>query len=234
MRYILREQIYGNLIEILEQKQVKINKSNINIWKLSKKLINTIKGKLRKSQKNICCYCECELNGKNEHIEHFFERNDFIDKIYLYENMLLSCDGDKNIVNNYDNNIHNKLNISCGNYKSASYHNQEKINYKLLLNPSKTNTSLLFNYYDGYISPKKNISNKEQQQVKFTIKRLNLDSEKMNTRRLNKIKEINNQIKDLNKAEKIIFLKHLLNENKEKLTPYFSTIKDNFSFLIDE
>lgn len=224
MREIKRVPIFGKLAEELKNKQKKVNINQKKEWKLSKVQSNSIFGKLLKSQGHLCCYCECRISKDNAHIEHFIERSDNIDRIYDYSNMLLSCEGDKNDKNKK---------TTCGHIKSKENHNKEKINYDLLLNPSSDKTSELFSYIDGYISPKKTCSKPEIKKVKYTISRLALDSQKLNNRRITEIIQVNKVLRELGGNEKIKVIKQLLNDKKIEIQPYFSTIKDNFSHVVN-
>ncbi len=241
MKNIVKTPIITKVSDGLKKKQEKINsgEKDSNWWSLSNGQRREIERKLFQSQGNICCYCECEIDKKNKHIEHFHERNDKPTKIYDYENMLLSCEGDKNAELEKIDGINNaklkrKENISCGHNKSESYHNNEKTNYDLLLNPIDVETSKLFLYTDlGEVEPSNDCSKLEVEKAKYTIKRLNLDCEKLNIRRENQILFFMKEINNLSNEEQEIIVKKILDLSKREITPYYSTIKDNFGYIIN-
>ncbi|MEA3450706.1 MAG: retron system putative HNH endonuclease [Bacteroidota bacterium] len=189
------------------------------------------KNKINARHKVHIRYCERRIEESDYHIEHFYEQHDFQNKIYDYDNMFISCDGDKNKIKDIKE-LQRIENISCGNKKTKSFHNDIEINYSLLLNPSDSGVSLLFSYLHGYISFNNSCSKEEKNKVKYTISRLNLDCDKLNIRRKNRIIGINSQLKELNKSEKSKFIRELLKENKTQLSAYYSTIKDNFDYLV--
>jgi hypothetical protein len=75
MKGIIKLPITKTVSELLQNKQNKINSGikNYKSWKLSSAQRKQIVNKLIKSQKAICCYCECRIDKKNSHIEHFYE-----------------------------------------------------------------------------------------------------------------------------------------------------------------
>ena len=100
------------------------------------------------------------------------------------------------------------------------------------MNPTAKNISALFSYENGIVEPSKKCTPIEEQQVKYTIKRLNLDAKTVEDNRKTEIDTINELLEDLTEEQKKVQLLSLLDETQAVLNPYFSTIKDNFGFLI--
>ncbi|OQY00201.1 MAG: TIGR02646 family protein [Bacteroidetes bacterium 4572_128] len=156
-------------------KDIKLNLKNKKNekWSLTKKERKEIESKLFKSQGYLCCYCECEIDTNNKHIEHFYERSDCKEKIYDYDNnLLLSCEGDRNAeLNDNISKKNRKENISCGHKKGKTYHKNAKLNYDLLLNPTDEKTFELFLYNDdGTVENSKICDKNEIKKVEYTIK----------------------------------------------------------------
>lgn len=184
MRKITRLEITDAVKEQLKKKQDKIDNGlqNHTWWKPSVGQKKNIIRKLIQSQKYICCYCECEIDEKDNHIEHFYERHDFPDKVYDYKNMLLSCQGN---TNNKMTKEERKANTTCGHKKSNSYHNKMEIDYYLLLNPVDIETADLFLYRDdGIIEPTEKCTKIERQKANYTEKRLGLNSIRLKNQRI--------------------------------------------------
>jgi uncharacterized protein (TIGR02646 family) len=220
MRRIIRNPISDKICKQLKEKSKKK-------FKLSKYQRKEIEKNLFKSQKHLCCYCECSIDDTNKHIEHFLDQETNKDRIYDYNNMFLSCDGEK-----YSNNENNRQEIiTCGHRKGINQ-NQVKINYDLLLNPADEETHSLFKYIDGLITPSKICSNKEKEKATYTIKMLSLDFHRLNNTRIEAITQLAKDLNLLTDNEKKLFIESVLDEDQESLPPFFSTLKDNFSFLL--
>jgi uncharacterized protein (TIGR02646 family) len=190
--------------------------------------------KLIAFQKALCAYCECSISQTTHHIEHFEEQHDAPNRVFDYTNLVLSCEGNKNPATRPEpvaDAHYRKSNISCGHRKTKVHHNNTEIDYNLLLNPTN-NVSSLFSYADGIVEPSIVCTFQEQKQVEYTIKRLNLDAHRIENERINEIKLIQNQLDNLTENEQKAFISSLLNETQAILNPYFSTIKDNFGFMI--
>jgi len=234
MRQITQLPLSAAIAKKLKEKQDKINSGEPipKKWWRSK-FKNQIKDKLIVSQKFLCCYCECSIsksenvaeNEKECHIEHFYERSDCICLIYVYENnLILSCELDNEDDSFYDSD-------SCGHYKEETNHERIPVDYNLLLNPMNDNRKLLKYNDEGVLEALTKVSS-EIEQVDYTIQRLNLNNQKLKNKRTTAIDNLNEEIKDLNEQDKRDFLIDLLDESQDKLRPYFSTIKDNFGFIL--
>ena len=210
----------------LAEKQEQINTGEATKFKLSKKSRKEIVSTLLRSQKYLCCYCECVINWNNYHIEHFFEQKTHKELIYDYENnLILSCEGEPE----KEENLNRKENISCGHKKSTV--KLKDVDYELLLNPQNT-ISHLFLYLDnGKIKANSKCSEHEKQQVNYTIKRLNLDCEKLERKRREAVFFIEKELSNLNYQMQSVYIQSLLDESQDKLPAFYSSIKDNFKFL---
>jgi len=238
MRQIQKQAINKNVANELVLKQQKIDDETVKAnWKLSDNQRIEIENKLFISQKYLCCYCECEIDEFNFHIEHFYERHDRPQMIYNYQdNLLLSCEGDKEKKSNYESNLEREArinNISCGHKKSKTYHNNVEIDYSLLINPM-TISSNLISYTNGYIDTKNNCNQSEENQVIYTKNRLQIDIARLNNMRTSTIEKINSILKDLNIEQQKKFISDLLDQNQNSLPAFYSTIKSNFEFIINE
>lgn len=222
MRHIVKIPLQADILEQLAAKQQKIDKGeaqpSFNLSRRQREKVNT---SLSQSQKKLCCYCECAISH-NTHIEHFFEQSDYQDKMYNYENFLLSCQGE--IANN-------TLRLQCGHAKEQSRHAGEPVNYDLLLNPMQDNTALFFYNASGIIEAK-TTEKADIERVEYTCNRLNLNNSGLVEERVDTIERIEVALRDLSLAEQKKLITILLDENQMELEPFHSTIKDNFAFLL--
>ncbi len=228
MRYIQRQPLETAIQNQLSAKTT----TNFNSLTNSQRL--DIVAKLLASQKQLCAYCECPISLLANHIEHFEEQNDAPNRVFDYTNLLLSCEGNKDPAvrpESIADTHYRKSNISCGHRKAKSHHDNIEVDYTLLLNPTN-NISALFSYADGMVEPSRICSKNEAIQVEYTIKRLNLDAHRIENNRINEIVLIQNQLEELTKEERKNYIRSLLDETKETLNPYYSTVKDNFGFML--
>ncbi len=228
MRYFQRLNLYPAIQEQLLGKTTPI-------FILAKSQRKEIIRQLMASQKSLCCYCECQISAKKCHIDHFEEQHDAPTRIFDYTNMLLSCERptktiDKSAETDEDKKTY-KDSISCGHRKTKVEHGNTEVDYSLLLNPTD-NISALFSYYDGVIEPSKLCHLEQVQQVNYTVNRLNLDTYRLENARVNEIEAIQKQLVGLTEEKQKTFISSLLDETQTILNPYFSTIKDNFGFLL--
>ena len=227
MRYFQRQPLKTAIQNQLSAK----SSTNFNSLTNSQRL--EIVDILMASQKQLCAYCECPISTIANHIEHFEEQHDAPNRVFDYTNLLLSCEGNKDPVvrpESTDDTHYRRSNISCGHRKAKSHHDNIAIDYILLLNPTN-NVSALFSYADGMVEPSSICSKNESIQVEYTIKRLNLDAHRIENNRINEIALIQNQLEELTEEEQKTYIRSLLDETKEALNPYISTVKDNFGFM---
>jgi len=240
MRKINKLHIEDHISQQLADKQNEINRGDKNPhWSLSRDEKHEIWDKLLTSQQYLCAYCECEIQlnpDKNFHIEHFYERHDFPDRIYDYDgNLILSCQGDteRQVISETNAQQRERVeNISCGHKKSNSYHNQQDVDYHKLLSPMD-DIEHLFGYPDGKMEAMPNCTEDEVVKINYTLHRLNLGSQKLNNRRLEMILAVEHELRTLPEALQIELVADLLNLEQEKLPNYFSAIKDNFEYLLE-
>ncbi|RLC07499.1 MAG: TIGR02646 family protein [Deltaproteobacteria bacterium] len=66
-------------------------------WKrLKKKVKDTVMDSLLAEQGEICCYCYRDVSFSDRHVEHFRPQEKFKVQRFDYQNMLVSCQADKN------------------------------------------------------------------------------------------------------------------------------------------
>ncbi len=237
MRRIVKLPISQTVSNQLETKQQNIDIGMVEPnWRLSDTQKSEIKDKLLKSQKYLCCYCECEI-GEFYHIEHFYERHDRPQFIYDYSNnLILSCEGDKEKKENPESDLVREErveNISCGHKKSKSYHAEIEIDYSLLLNPMNIKSNL-FTYLNGIVDKSDICNSQEINQVNYTKNRLNIDSVRLNNLRITTINLISRELKTMSLLQQKKYIDDLLDENQDKLPAFYSTIKNNFEFIVNE
>jgi uncharacterized protein (TIGR02646 family) len=229
MRYFQRQPLDAAI-----QNQLSI-KTSTNFGSLTDAQRSEIVLKLIASQKALCVYCECEISLLLYHIEHFEEQHDAPNRIFDYTNLILSCEGNRNPAfrpeSTKDAN-YRKSNISCGHRKTKTHHGSIEIDYHLLLNPTTKGVSTLFSYFDGVVESSSTCKSVEKTQVEYTIKRLKLDTHRLENNRIQKIRDIRDALIGLTEEKQKEFVRVLLDESQSVLHPYFSTIKDNFGFML--
>jgi uncharacterized protein (TIGR02646 family) len=228
MRYFQRQPLDAAI-----QNQL-LAKISTNFGSLTDAQRSEIVAKLIRSQRSLCAYCECAISLILYHIEHFEEQHDAPTRVFDYTNLLLSCQGNRDPASRPESSAdarYRKSNISCGHRKTKGHHGNIEIDYALLLNPTN-NRAALFSYMDGIVEPSNLCTEKEKKQVEYTIKRLNLDANRIENNRTNEIRRIQNELKGRTEDEQKEFISNLLDESQTVLNPYFSTIKDNFGFML--
>ena len=230
MRYFERQPLDPRIQTLLDAKTSK------DWGTLTKNQRKEIVKRLMLSQKSLCAYCECLISDKERehHIEHFKERHDAPNKIFDYTNLVLSCEGNNQPTTKPESISSadlRKSNISCGNGKEIGRHGNE-IDYSLLLNPTTKGVAELFSYIDGVVEPSKICTVEQAQQVEYTKKRLNLNSINLKDNRKELINQTIELLVGLPESLQETYIQQLLDETQDKLEPYFSTIKDNFGFML--
>ncbi len=230
MRYFQRQPLES---AIQNQLSIKTSKN----WKsLTEYQRDDIVTKLIASQKHTCAYCECKITSEEgfHHIEHFKERHDYSDLIFSYANMLLSCQGNITVSKQNETTEEaeiRKNNMSCGHRKERGRHGSE-INYNLLLNPTNEGVSALFSYFDGVIDSRNSCTEIQKKQVGYTVNRLKLDAKRLENSRISEIDLVQKGLEGLTENDQKNYIRSLLDESQTVLNPYFSTIKDNFGFML--
>ncbi len=244
MRYFERQPLDAAIQAQLNKKQAQLDveqpllsERKTPSFSPSKKQRSEVTEKLMASQKALCCYCECRISSKKKehHVEHFKERHDVPTAVYVYENMLLSCGSSENPKPDDESETeaqYRKSNISCGQGKERGRHGKVEINPALLLNPTDKGVSELFSYRDGIVEPSKECTVEQIEQVEYTKTRLNLNSINLKDNRKEQINQTILLLDVLPEELQKNYIRALLDENQAELEPYFSTIKDNFGFLL--
>jgi len=226
MRKIIKLPLQTDVLEQLKAKQQRINNGEVKPkFDPSPRQRRIVTDSLLQAQKKLCCYCECAISQStvHAHIEHFHEQSDYKDKIYDYDNFLLSCQGD--IAND-------TVKMQCGHAKERSRHAKTSVDYDLLLNPMEDKADLFFYNASGIIESK-STEKADIDRVEYTCKRLNLNNPGLIEERVDAIERIEVALRDLSLTEQKNLIKILLDENQDKLEPFHSTIIDNFIFLLE-
>jgi len=132
-------------------------------------------------QTECCAYCEQKFpylelpKIKNYRIEHIYPRDTYKEKTFDYDNLIVTCDDQKDKIKTCD---HSKAN---------------NFNSDLFINPVTENPSefLRHNLADGEITPVVNYSeNISHQRARYTIELLNLNAKRLASAREEFINEI--------------------------------------------
>jgi len=135
---------------------------------LSSDTKKAVKNALISEQGAICCYCEQRLTDDDSHIEHFMPQRDPAVDPLDFDNLLCSC----------QNQIKKGEPRHCGNLKGDWFDGN------LLVSPLDPDCENRFAFTgDGGIKP----AAADDQAASETIKRLNLDIQKLNAMRANAI-----------------------------------------------
>lgn len=162
-----------------------------------------------KEQGYICCYCERNLLPNDYHLEHLLPKapNKFPLKQLDYDNLLCSCQLE----------LEEGEPRHCGNSKGSWFDDN------LFISPLNPDCETKFKYtFDGYIEP----ANEDDNAAITTIKKLNLDIDKLNALRRGAVAPfVDEEIspEDLND-----FVSEYLkdkNENDGKFNEFFTTIR---------
>lgn len=234
MRQIIRLSLDAKILEQLAVKQQNINDGARSKFRLSNPQKREVFGKLHLSQKGLCCYCECEIDNENCHLEHFHERSDQPDKTYDYDNFLLSCQGESTPSEDEETDeerVDRVQNIRCGHGKEESRHNEVAVNYDLLLNPIQNNGTIIRYNARGRLVSRTDVQ-ADIDKVYYTLNRLNLNSQRLINQRRIVIQNTQKNLKRLSEVEQKTYITSLLDDTQTQLPAFHSTIKDNFAFLL--
>ena len=148
--------------------------------------------------------------------------------------MILSCEGErppKERPETDEQRADRLINIRCGHGKEKSRHGNIAVDYDLLLNPMQNNSSTL--YYNDSGELEANTTNQPDiDRVAYTCNRLNLNSSRLKNLRVNKIVELEIQLLGLSLEEQRAVVSRLMDDTQTELPAFYSTIKDNFGFLL--
>ncbi len=225
MRHIIKLPLQTDVLEQLKAKQQRVNNGEVKSkFDPSTKQRRVVTATLIEAQRKLCCYCECTISEftSHSHIEHFREQSDYKDKIYDYDNFLLSCQGEI---------ASNTIKMQCGHAKERSRHAYAPVDYHLMLNPMEDNTALFFYNASGIVESK-TTDKADIERVGYTCNRLNLNNSGLVEKRVDAIERIEMALRDLSLNQQKELIKILLDENQAELEPFHSTIKDNFAFLL--
>ena len=185
--------------------------------RLNSTLKDVIKIHISQEQGYICCYCEREIFANDSHIEHFKpkNKNKFPQEQLNYNNLLCSCQ----LECDQGEPRH------CGPSK-GSWYIEDK-----LVSPLDSDCEEKFKYTnDGQILPK----SENDKDAKTTIKKLQLDIDKLNKLREKAIEPF---IDDLSEEELNMFVKGYLADrsaNNGRYNEFYTTIKYLFGNTKEE
>lgn len=102
-----------------------------------------LKEQLIEEQGCICCYCMKRISKNNAHIEHFKPKDTFKEEDLLYENLLASCNGEGEIIEQDEH---------CGHRKGNWYRED-------MISPINPEIERMFKYsLNGHINGRSNRS----------------------------------------------------------------------------
>ena len=161
---------------------------------------DAIRNTLLSDQKGLCAYCEMTLTTENRSVEHFIpcetstkENNHDLD----WSNMLAVCLDPGGLEKTDSQQIKiDKSDYCCGKKKDNFFPDGR------LLNPLELPVSCLFrfNSEDGEIKPDETVCKKVGipiENAQFTIKKLNLNAQRLKDQRLAVIEVITKELNDL-------------------------------------
>lgn len=122
---------------------------------------------LKIMQGSFCAYCErrIDLESPNKHIEHFFQRNNYPQMTFDWNNLFGSCDD----------------NHTCGSHKD---NHAKHINPSHICKPDIDDPNDLLEFlYDGTVRPKQELSAAQKQKAQNTINAFNLMHSSLKGRR---------------------------------------------------
>ena len=227
MRYIKKVKPYKEFLEYIEN-NIDENLPKEELKKKFEKLPSTLKNNLKEyilenEQNFLCIYCEEKIEKiEHSHLEHIKSQDKYPQKIFDYNNLTVSCNGDGKC--NSENNGKNRQS-TCG---------HKKRNKELPLSPLKDeNISDYFEFIEEktkmiiLITP----SNLDKEKAQSMIRDLNLNSNSPNFnlpyRRWKEKEFIEEFIVELMKKEKDnkkvkIIIKNIL---ESKTVPFITCIK---------
>ena len=172
---------------------------------------NIVKESLRQEQGYICCYCERELENGDYHTEHLRPISIYPNEQINYNNLLCSCQLE----------IDKGEPRRCGNGKGNWYDDS------LLVSPLDPDCESRFIYtVDGQIRP----SDEADQAADTTIKKLQLNLDRLNNLRKNVIEPFLDP--ELSDSELELFVNSYLvekDQNNGKYNQFYTTIKYLFA-----
>ena len=173
-------------------------------------------------QSGLCAYCEREVTTSNSHIEHVYPKSTYPDKMFDYQNLVTSCNGDSCPITGP--NIYKPEDIqSCGHRKS------DLLEEQLFLSPLvhvDIGSYFIYNKTSCAIKPSK----KNPSKASYTIDLLNLDNSRLSNERFNARAALIQATKSFPGSERKSKIRFLLNKDRS----FISFLRYNFSPLLAE
>ncbi|MCX6877232.1 MAG: TIGR02646 family protein [Verrucomicrobia bacterium] len=140
-----------------------------------------IRDKLYIHQFGLCGYCEGSLGELNRHIEHVEPKSGIganPARIYDYNNLIASCQGDT------DKSRSAGQDASCGHFKDQYITAHRHFSYADFISPREVYCERKFSYLlDGRVTPKANPGTPDHSRADYTIKVVGLNCHRLRSRR---------------------------------------------------
>ena len=206
MKYIVKE---SEPLEFTNwKKQDKMFQRGKPKWnRVPSPIKDNIRASLKKEQGYICCYCERELRNNDYHIEHFKPKDKFSALQLDYSNLICSSQLE----------LKQGEPRHCGNSKGSWFDNA------LLISPLNSDCERQFIFHaDGHILP----SNDSNIAAKITIKKLQLDIDKLVDLRKKAIEPFIDENLNDNELKKFVNAYLIEKENNNgRYNEFYTTIK---------
>ncbi len=176
----------------LDTKDFKVWSDYNDFEETKQKRRNLKKYILENEQNFLCIYCECKVDLDSSHIEHIKPKEIYLDLIFTYTNLVVSCHGQCLKIPSQDKFIHR-----CGHKKGS------KFDENSFLNPTELEDIREYFSYD-LDSFTINPTSKDEAKSKYTIDLLQLNEGNISLRREKTLKSFNNimnKIKDIDKRK---------------------------------
>ncbi len=147
---------------------------------------------LENEQNFLCIYCECKVNLDSSHIEHIKPKEFYLDLIFEYTNLVVSCHGQCLKIPSQDKLLHR-----CGHKKGS------KFDENSFLSPTELENIREYFCYD-FDSFTINPTSKNKAKANYTIDLLQLNEGNISLRREKTLKsftKIMSKIKNIDKRK---------------------------------
>jgi len=112
-----------------------------------------------------------------------------------------------------------------------SRHNNIPVDYSLLINPASNGSSIIDYNLLGELVSKSDVP-ADVEKVEYTNSRLNLKSSRLINQRRTIIQNTQRILNRLSETDQKTYITSLLDDSQTQLPAFYSTIKDNFIFLL--
>ncbi len=166
----------------------------------------TTKASLVDEQGSICCYCERQIAESSCHIEHFLGKGRNPKQMFLYMNLLASCNG-----------LSDKSNNCCGHGRA------QRRNPDIPVSPLDVDCESRFRYTGfGAMKP----ANEDDSDAENTIAALGLNSPKLRANRKALMYQLEDYVKGMSDSEFSVYVERWLQTDNNGCFPaFFTTIR---------